>query len=546
MGLKQSARSLIDRAPAPVRRAAYAGYSWMLRNRFRGRRAAATIGFERAMAASGRYHRAEDLWCLSEPRLTPDEVKAENLRWLLALLESAGARYFYVRTAGAEQYSVGMSASHREALYRALRDRGASEPVYLQVTSAGGATSPAPFPAVEIPYHHMMPTATVLRVALPRHAAGLTYGVHAGVTVELWAERGGRLHAPRANTVGSDFAADLLDHPALATVGDVRIPTIAPFLLPGMDEVQFPIDLVYTWVDGGDPEWRRRMLAARDGGVELHPESTDAARFENREELRYSLRSAELYAPWFNHIYLVTDHQTPDWLDTTAPGLTVVDHTEIFEDPAKLPVFNSNAIISQLHRIPGLSEHYIYVNDDVFFGRPCTPAQFFTSGGVAKVFASRNLRPYDEPSSDVEPHFNITTNIRAMIERDFGCAIANAIKHTPHAQIRSVHEEMAQRYAAEYARTSGAKFRHHDDFAADQLFHYYAQLTGRAVPGSIQYQYVNVRDIAQRDRLENLLRLRDRDVFCLNDAPVIAEPMPGHQVIDFLECYFPYPSRFER
>src|SRR5690606_32516544 len=145
-------------------------------------------------------------------------------------------------------------------------------------------------------------------------------------------------------------------------------------------------------------------------------------RFQSRHELKYSLRSLEMFAPWVNRIYLVTDQQTPEWLDTGARGLTVVDHREIFDDVDKLPVFNSNAIISQLHRIEGLSEHYIYLNDDVFFGRPCRPELFFTSGGIAKLFPSRNMRPLADPAKEVEPHFNITTNIRRMIQQEFGRA----------------------------------------------------------------------------------------------------------------------------
>ena len=85
-------------------------------------------------------------------------------------------------------------------------------------------------------------------------------------------------------------------------------------------------------------------------------------------------------------------------------------------------------------------------------------------------------------------------NIRRMIAKDFGQSVSRAIKHTPSPQLRSVHEEMALRYADEYERTSKSRFRHHDDFAADQLFHYYAQVTGRAAPGDIDYHYANVED----------------------------------------------------
>ena len=80
-----------------------------------------------------------------------------------------------------------------------------------------------------------------------------------------------------------------------------------------------------------------------------------------------------MYAPWVRNIYLVTDDQVPDWLDTSCPDVKVVSHREIFANQADLPTFNSHAIESQIHRIEGLSEHFLYLNDDFFVGRPLSP-----------------------------------------------------------------------------------------------------------------------------------------------------------------------------
>lgn len=478
--------------------------------------------------------------------LLPTEAKERNLRWLCKLLDANGIDYFLVRSPGPSRYAIAIDAQQRGRLYDALRARGGKEALYLQVRSRGGSTTRQPFPAVEIPYHHMTAAATVVRVAIFRSAGPMRYDMEYGVDIELWSREGDTLIAPRPNTVASEIPVRLLDERVTADIGSVRVETIEPFTNPGMAEVTFPIDVVYTWVDGNDPAWRSKMLRWRgDAEAAVHAEAVAENRFQNRHELMYSLRSLEMFAPWVNHIYLVTDQQVPAWLDTEAEGLTVVDHREIFDDVDKLPVFNSNAIISQLHRIKGLSEHYIYLNDDVFFGRPCLPELFFTSGGIAKLFPSRNLRPLADTSKEVEPHFNITTNIREMIRREFGRTISQAIKHTPHAQLRSVHEEMAERFAAEYEQTSRSRFRHHEDFAADQLFHYYAQLTGRAVPGGIRYHYVNVQDSSHRRVLEEIASRHDRDVFCLNDAPVDAEPISPEVVAQFLTTYFPFPSRFE-
>src|SRR5699024_11177654 len=133
---------------------------------------------------------------------------------------------------------------------------------------------------------------------------------------------------------------------------------------PLWSSLDFPIDAVYTWVDDADQAWRERRAAAA-GEDPPSPLAGGSIRFRNRDELRYSLRSLFAYAPWIRNVYVVTDAQRPSWLDDD-PRITVVDHRELFPDDSVLPFFNSHAIESVLHRIPGLAEHFLYLNDDVF------------------------------------------------------------------------------------------------------------------------------------------------------------------------------------
>ncbi|XP_037073450.1 N-acetylglucosamine-1-phosphotransferase subunits alpha/beta-like [Pollicipes pollicipes] len=104
------------------------------------------------------------------------------------------------------------------------------------------------------------------------------------------------------------------------------------------------------------------------------------SRFADSQELRYSLRSLERFAPWVRRVYLVTNGQIPDWLALDSARLTLVTHEEIFPDASHLPTFSSPAIEAHLHRITGLSERFLYFNDDVLLGRPVWPEDFYTSG----------------------------------------------------------------------------------------------------------------------------------------------------------------------
>src|SRR5690554_7983630 len=75
------------------------------------------------------------------------------------------------------------------------------------------------------------------------------------------------------------------------------------------------IDLVYMWVDGNDEEWLAEKNRFIGKSIDLNTEATSKARNADNNELLFSLRSAEKYAPWIRKIFIVTDGQTPKWLD---------------------------------------------------------------------------------------------------------------------------------------------------------------------------------------------------------------------------------------
>lgn len=136
------------------------------------------------------------------------------------------------------------------------------------------------------------------------------------------------------------------------------------------------IDVVYTWCDGEDPAFlceKNELLKKK--GLPYLEKSQGMARFFDNDELKYSLRSIEKYMPWVNHIFVVTNKQRPKWL-ANHPKISIVDHREIIPNEL-LPTFNSVMIEMYLHKIPNLSEKYIYFNDDMFVNAPLTSEFFF-------------------------------------------------------------------------------------------------------------------------------------------------------------------------
>ena len=122
--------------------------------------------------------------------------------------------------------------------------------------------------------------------------------------------------------------------------------------------------------------------------LENYDNHFSASRFADNQELRYSLRSVERFAPWVRQIFIVTNGQIPSWLNLDNPRIKIVTHAEIFSNKSHLPTFSSPAIESHLHKIPGLSKKFIYLNDDVMFGADVWPDDFYTHAKGQKVFLS--------------------------------------------------------------------------------------------------------------------------------------------------------------
>ena len=185
----------------------------------------------------------------------------------------------------------------------------------------------------------------------------------------------------------------------------------------------FPIDAVYLWCDGDDPAFKKeKEMRQREVGYVLPPNSVDALladylsdqnRYESHDELKYSLRSLEKCAPWVNHIYIVTNKQKPKWLKETE-RLTIVDHSE-FIPKDLLPTFNSATIEQYIINIKGLAEHFIFLNDDMFFYRE-TPKEIFFERGKPIVYTREPWkRDFVDTKSIREAQENTTPYIKSVL-----------------------------------------------------------------------------------------------------------------------------------
>lgn len=318
---------------------------------------------------------------------------------------------------------------------------------------------------------------------------------------------------------------------------------------PALEQVAFPIDVVYTWVDADDPDWQADFAAARQGSdaSSTHTSSVSASRFTSREELRYSLRSLAAFASWVRTIHVVTNGQVPAWLDTDHPRIRVVTHDEIFPDASHLPTFNSHAIEANLHRIPGLAEHYLYLNDDVYLGRPLRPEHFFTAGGLLRYFPS--MVPVEDGPADAAdlPVVAAFKNGARIIEDRFGRRPTTRPRHTPHPQRRDVLEEIDRACPEAVRRTSAARFRRPSDLSvAAQLQAYWAAATGRAVAADTTYEFIDIGDPGSDRRIDRMLVRSDLDCYCLNETHTDHPELAHRRVDRIVTTLLPFASPYER
>ena len=134
------------------------------------------------------------------------------------------------------------------------------------------------------------------------------------------------------------------------------------------------IDFVVTWLDSSDPNWQKSL-------AEYSPNTKGdkgKARFRDMRLFHYWFRAVEMYAPWVHKVFLITNGKYPDWINKDNPKLVLVKHEDYMPKEC-LPTFNSCAIELHMHKIKGLSEHFVYFNDDVFLNRPIKPDYYFKS-----------------------------------------------------------------------------------------------------------------------------------------------------------------------
>lgn len=148
------------------------------------------------------------------------------------------------------------------------------------------------------------------------------------------------------------------------------------------------IDFVIIWVDGNDVEWQKKKE------YYTPEQNTDnrVNRYRDWDNLQYWFRGVENYAPWVRKIHFVTCGHLPEWLDVNNPKLNIVKHVDYIPQEY-LPTFSANPIELNIHRIKGLSNKFVFFNDDTFLIKPTKETTFFKNNLPCDIAALDAVSP---------------------------------------------------------------------------------------------------------------------------------------------------------
>ena len=235
----------------------------------------------------------------------------------------------------------------------------------------------------------------------------------------------------------------------------------------------FDIDVVITWVDGNDPVLNAKRAAY------IKPEEARAKdiaapnRYANRGEIYWCVRSVNKFMPWVRRIFLVTDNQDPH-VESRIP-LEIVDHRVIFRGYEQyLPTFCTSSIEAMLWRIPGLSEHYIYLNDDFMVCRPVTPEMFFPQPGHVLLHARKCSLFWHKVWYSLK-YFCGSCRVNHIQRMMNAATIAGSngtfirLAHTPYPLLRSTLEQFYTQHPERLIQNIQNRFRSLQHFRTDEI-----------------------------------------------------------------------------
>lgn len=309
-----------------------------------------------------------------------------------------------------------------------------------------------------------------------------------------------------------------------------------------------PIDFVICWVDGNDPNWRKE----REKYKPEKKEDSRIIRYRDWDNLQYWFRGVDKFAPWVNKIHFVTWGHLPSWLNVNHPKLNIVKH-EDYIPKQYLPTFSARPIELNLHRIAGLSEQFVFFNDDMFIIKPVKETDFFIKGKPRDI-AAFDIGIKDDPTHGsaiynailvINKYFNkkdiLKNNFLKWYNPIYGKHLIRTIllspwnyitgfytPHLPNAYLKSTFIEVWNKETELLSLTSSHKYRSNLD-VTQYIFKFWQLASGNFIPRKNLGMVFNLGNEFEqaKDAIEN----RKYKIICLNDDDSIVDFENKKQII---------------
>lgn len=333
------------------------------------------------------------------------------------------------------------------------------------------------------------------------------------------------------------------------------------------------IDFVVTWLDSTDPEWQESYYKYRPDSNGLKGN----ARFRNMDIFRYWFRAVEEYAPWVNKVYLITNGKFPNWINRDNPKLVLVKHSDYVPEEY-LPTFSSCTIEMFLHRIKGLSNQFVYFNDDMYLNAPVNPEYYFKDGlpcdmnketcfnvpiytkedrygiymqmladlGVINGNFNRKDTVRQSPMRWFGPHLGIRGIVMSFLlfQRRLFAGFSNF--HLEQTYLKSAFDEVWEA-APEFMSASCTRFRE-DATANPYIFRYWQFAKNLFYPSKRNGKFFFLIKHDVLDRIEKAFHDKNLVSVCLNDSALCTDEefvLIDTGLQQLFEIKFPQKSSFE-
>lgn len=317
------------------------------------------------------------------------------------------------------------------------------------------------------------------------------------------------------------------------------------------------IDAVILWVDGDDPEWKARCEVARCGNpITRRNDIGGDLRFRQMREIDWCVAGINKFASFVRKIFIVTDGQDPHlentvdkWFENPIP-VEIVDHKVIFRGYEQyLPTFQCNSLETMIHRIPGLSERFVYFNDDVVLTNYVKPEDWFSEDGGVVEYGKWMPNFLLDLLHAIKPKKNGLKVVGFKDIMENGARLVGShntllMSHTPHTVLKSLSKRLLEEYPDCVDINSRDKFRapcqYNPQVAKHILAHRAGKLTVRSPKGKTLFlkPYSN-RPYYLRNHLKPYIAGKPLPPFMCINSLAEADPQDRKVFIDFMSSLFP-------